>query len=488
MTVGHVIPFGEWLPDLPAHQNPGALIARNVIPEAGGYRSLNSPEAFTNALASACLGTFWLQASDGTVYTFAGTSTGLHRLTDVTWNDVSGSSAPYNAVEWEFTKFGDRVIAANIGDPLQAFDIGTDTVFKDLPGGPPQAARIATVRDFVVIGDIAGLGPHWVQWCGFNNSEIWTPSLATQSDRSELFGRGGRVMRIVPGEYGVIFQEHSITRMDYTGPPVIFQIDEVERKRGTPAPGSVLWTGRHVFFFGWDGFYHFDGRGTESISHNRVSRWFERNADGASFTKMRGAVDRVNRLLIWAFSNDASSPFNDRLLIYNWAANRWSYAEVDTEIIDEYVSPGYTLDELDLVLGNIDDNSISVDSTAYQGGDINLQVFTPEHRTATFSGEPLPATIDTKEISSQRGTGLFCNAVEPQVESNENPTIRIRVGTRRRLADVPSFTTARAVNGINGEVNVRVNSRYMRFRAEIAGRFEHATGVLAHIADRRARR
>ena len=488
MLRANSVPFGEWLPDLPEHENPGAIIARNVIPEIASYRSLNSPKAFTNALAKACLGTFWLQATDGTVFNFAGDANALYRLTDVTWNDVSGPSAPYNADSWEFTKFGDRIIATSIGDPMQCFDVGVDTDFKDLPGTPPQAARIATIRDFVVVGDISGLGPHWIQWSGFNNSEIWKPSLATQSDRSELFGRGGRVMRIVPGEYGVLFQEHSIARMDYAGPPVVFQIDEVERKRGTPAPGSVIWSGRNVFYYGWDGFYHFDGTKSDPLSHNRVSRWFERNIAPPALKTMRGAVDRLNRLILWAFSTDGVTPYNNRLLIYNWAADKWAYAEIDTEVIDEYVSPGYTLDELDLVLGNIDDDSINVDSTTFQGGDINLQIFTPAHETATLSGDPLPATIDTKEISSGQGARIYCNSIEPMIESPEAPQVRVRVGSRNRLGETPIFSPAKGTNGINGEVSLRANARYMRFRAEIDGPFRHATGVSARVAPRRSRR
>ena len=32
------LPFGEWLPDLPDHINPGATQARNVFPAVNSYR------------------------------------------------------------------------------------------------------------------------------------------------------------------------------------------------------------------------------------------------------------------------------------------------------------------------------------------------------------------------------------------------------------------------------------------------------------------
>ena len=398
-TQANVIPFAEWTPDLPKYNNPGALVALNCIPELTSYRTLNSLASFSNALGDVCVGTFWAQDSNNVVFNFAGDADALYRLdAGTTWTDVTRLvGGGYAADNWDFTKFGDRVIAVNIADEPQFYDLDTSSEFDDLPGSPPNAARIATVRDFVVLGDVDGLGPNYIQWSGFNNSEEWTPSIRTQADFQELFGRAGRVQRIVPGEFGIIFTEQSIWRMDYVGPPVIFQVDEVERKRGTPAPNSVAWTGGLVYFFGWDGFYVFDGRASQPISHNRVSRWFIQNSDPTAYGSMRAAIDRINRLVIWAFKSSGSASFNDRLIIYNWGADKWSYAEIETQTIDEYVSPGFALDDLDSVLpGGIDADSIPVDSTQFAGGAINIQAFDTSNQASTFDGAPLAATIDTK--------------------------------------------------------------------------------------------
>ena len=481
MTQAQTIPFGEWLPDLPEYENPGALIATNVIPQLQSYRGLNSLSSFTNALANVCLGTFWAQAADGTVFNFAGDINSLYRLSGgTTWVDISGASAPYTAENWDFTKFGERVIATNVADPMQKFDMGTDATFFDLAGSPPQAARIATVRDFIVVGDISSLGPNFIAWSGFNNSEIWdlTGDLSTQTDSQELFGRGGNVQRIVPGEYGIIFQENSIWRMDYVGPPVVFQLDEVERKRGTPSPNSVVWVGGLVYFYGWDGFYVFDGQRSQEISANRVSNFIGQDADTDALDTMRGAVDRRNRLIIWAYRTSTSAPINNRLIIYNWGADKWSLAEVDTQILDEFVSPGFSLDELDtpLPLG-IDLDSIPVDSDQFKGGGINIQAFNDSNEAATFDGAPLTAIIDTKEISGPDNGRIYTNAVRPLIESDTNATTTVEVGSRNRLSDTPSFTLPKALNGINGEANVRVNSRYQRFRVNVSDGFTHGNGV-----------
>ena len=482
MTNPRPIQFGEWLPDLGSVNNPGATVAKNVIPQINGYRELKSLTTFTNALGSACLGAFWVPDAVGEIENFAGDNTKLYKLDDFSaYQDVSRSpGAAYNATRWEFTKFGTRVIAASKSDVLQKFDLGTDTRFSDLAGSPPQGATIATVRDFVMLGNIDSLGPNYVQWSAYNNSEIWTPSLQYQSDFQPLFGRGGTVQRIVPGEYAIIFMEQSIFIGEYSGPPTIFQFDEVDRKRGTPAPNSVIWLGDQCWFYGYDGFYSFSGsRGSEPISHNRVSQWFEAEAATDGLETMRGAIDRGNGLLIWAFRSTTTVEYNDRLIIYNLFADKWSYAEVNTELIDEYVSPGYSLDALDAILPNgIDVDSIPVDSTQYQGGKLSLIAFDPTHTGATFDGPALTGCVETTELSKEDSSATGVNNIRPVIEGGAATSVTIEVGKRNTLRENKVFSAAKAPNAVTGEVNVRQKGRFLTYRANISGGFDKAFGVI----------
>ncbi len=485
MTQAQQVPFGEWLPDLPSHENPGALIALNVVPQQMSYRSLNSLQSFSTALDNPALGSFWANDKDNNIFNFAGDVSKLYNLVSgITWTDISGASAPFAVPDdnaWEFEKFGENILATNGFDPIQKYEMGVDAVFSDLGGSPPPALHIAVVRDFVFLGNIPSQGPNFVRWSGYNNATTWAPSIRTQSDFQELFGRGGAIQRIVPGEYGVIFLEQSIFRCDYVGPPVIWQFDELERKRGTPAPYSVVWSGPDVFYYGWDGFYHFNGQTSTPISHNRVSRWFELNADSGVIGDMRGVVDRRNRLVIWAFKSSGSAAQNDRLIIYNWGADKWSYAEVDTQLIEEYVPPGFTLDELDGPLPNgIDLDSIPVDTDAFTGGFVNIQAFDTSNQSATFTGTPLQAIIDTKEISGPNQKRIMCNSVRPLIEG-PNATVQLQVGKRNTQQSNVTFTAARNQNGINGEFSIRENSRYQRYRLIIDGGFIHGNGAKANI-------
>lgn len=496
-TRSRPVPFGEWLPDLPPLENPGALIAKNCIPEIRSYRDLRSLSEFSDALSSQALGAFWLQISDNTVFNFAGDATNLYTLTNnnSTWSNISRVSPAYSGVtNWEFSKFGDRVIAVDSNNTPQSYVAGTSqTNFEDLAGSPPNAKRIAVVRDFVVLGDLSavGRGPNFIQWSAFNNAESWAPSRATQADFQELFGRGGRVQKIVPGEYGVVFQEHSIYRMNYIGPPVTFQLDEVERGRGTPAPDSVIWTGNLVFYYGHDGFYRFNGQYSEPIGANRVNRWFSDRADLSSLDTMRGAVDRRNRLAMWSFRSSADLDVNDVLIIFNWAANKWSYAELDVQLLSEFVSSGFTLDDpaFDaLYSSDIDGtNQTPFDSEAYFGGVLSLQAFTSANRSATFDGDPLAAEIDTKELIGANNGRMFVNSVRPLINGGPDTGITVSIGTRNLAQNNVSFTLPRSLNSI-GEANIRKDSRYQRYRCTISGGFTHANGVMPVVRQRTGRR
>lgn len=476
------IPFGEWLPDQPALMNPGALIAKNVIPQLKSYRSFNSLSSFSDALTGACLGHVWAKDDNGAVNNFAGDVAKLYRLTGGnTWTDVSG--ATYTADNWDFTKYGDRIIAVNSADNPQKFDMTTDSAFADLTNAPP-AARVATVRDFVMLGDIPSLGPDYIQWSGYNNSEFWTSSIARQSDFQKLHGKGGRVQRIVPGEYAVILSEQSLNIATYVGPRPIFQIDEVENARGTPAPNSVVWTGQRVFYYGWDDFYMFDGQQSYNLGANKVARWFRQNAAQDAMSSMRGAIDRANRLIMWAFKSSASNTLNNRIIVYNWVNKRWAYAEIDTEILLEFVSPGYTLDDLDTIFADIDGDSIPVDSDLYTGGSLNVGGFDSSHQAGTFDGAALTAVLETAEIASNDQSTVYVDAIRPLVETTSAPNITVSVGHRNLLSENTAYTTPpRSLNPYNGEANIRRESRYQRYRVTIDNTFSHATGVKVSVQE-----
>jgi hypothetical protein len=471
-------PLGEWLPDLPEHNNPGTLVAKNCIPQLVSYRSLRDLQSFTNALDGPCLGAAWIRDSNNVVSNFAGDMTKLYRLTSGTWNDVSDAGG-YNSVNWQFAQFGDFILATNISNNLQIFNLLTGTNFRDTAGSPPRAARIAVVRDFVVLGDIDDgvRRPDTVRWSAFNNAEDYEQSQITQSGSQSLRGQGGEVRQIIGGEEGTIWHENSITRMRYIGPPFIFRFDRIERSRGTAAPMSVVSNGAIAFFYAHDGFYSIalsGQQGASPIGHNRVNRWFLNEVETSEIINMRGALDRENNLAMWAFKTSGSLDNNDRLLIYNYQSDKWGYAVIETQVISEFVSQNLTLDELDPVLpGGIDVNDFSVDSTSFIGGSFRVIGFDGQNRAATFSGENLPMCIDTKEYS-QDDTFMFITDVRPLVEADGD--VNVTPIVRDRIIDTPVTLSPALMNDL-GICDVRLRSKYVRFRLTTQADVRHANAI-----------
>ena len=466
-----IIPFGEWTPDLDTLSVKGMSVAKNCVPSPDGYEQLRALESVTGALTGACLGASWFADTNGVVKVFAGDATKLYLLTNTTWGDESKGGGYTAAVNWEFAQFGDRVIAVDYGQAPQYFDMTTSSTFLDLPGSPPKAKHIATVGDFVVLGNLYDTDdkPNWIRWSGFNASEKWTASLATQSDAQELF-TGGAVQKIVgsAGGQAVIFQERAIRVMTYEGPPRIFRIDVAEDS-GTPAENSVCVSGNKIFYYGWDGFAVFTlGGGSQVISDNRVTKWFQTNCPDV--TTLRGVVDREAQRVIWAFSTGGST--NDRLLIYDWSINRWSYAEANTEVLFEFATPGYSLDAIDAIVPDIDAATVSFDSRVWLGGAITLGAFDTSHKAATFTGTPLDAVFETGELASD--TRLFINRMRPLVTGYGSMTAQI--ASRSTLSSVASFGSASSLNSA-GEFTTRANSRFHKFRLTVTGGFTRAMGL-----------
>lgn len=465
------IEFGEWLPDQTDLENPGCVEAHNVVPRVAGFGQLRDLKAFTGALNSACLGAAWFSDLSGNAVNFAGTADRLYKHNSVTtaWDNVSRSATYSTAVSWNFEKFGARVVAVDIGNSTQYYDMGSSTIFANLSGAP-SARYIATIRDFLVLANISSY-PNRVQWCGFNNTALWTPSLATQAGYQDLLGAGGDIQGIVPGEYGTIFQELSIWRMSYVGPPTIWRLDEVERGRGTPSPKSICYYGSNVFYYDWAGFHAFDGQTSTPIGHERVDKWFGDNC--GDVLTIQGAVDRANGLILWGFKSAASSPYNDRLLIFNFRVNRWSWGEVTTQWLSEKRAAALTLDQLDVPLPlGVDLNSIAMDSRAFSS-DINMQAFNGSGVACTFEGDPLPASLETKELAFDNHYA-DTNACLPLVDGAD--TVRVMFGRRSRQTESVTYSNQISLNRI-GEACKVVSAKFQRFRLEITGGFDYARGV-----------
>ena len=475
-----MIPFGEYAPDRPDFNNSGgATIAKNVLPAPDkSYRSLSSQSAVSGALTARCQGAFAAQQADGVVALFAGDVSKLYKFdtSDASFGDVSnGTYSVVTDENWEFTQFGTTVIAVAGGENPQAWTLGSSSAFADLGGSPPTARHVAIVRDFVVLGNTAG-GTNQVRWSAIGDETSWSTSATTQADQQDIKGPGGWVQKIVGGEYGTIFLEHEIHRMTYVGSPLVFRFDLLEKTRGTPYPGSVAALGRDVFYISDDGFYVWNGTSSTPIGTDRVDKTFFADLnDGHARARISSAIDPIEKAVMWVYPSTTSSGNPDKAIIFNYSLNQWSHAEFDSEILVRMMSPGYRMETLDNVSGNLDTLAHSLDSRIWTGGELLLQTFDTDHKLASFTGTALDAVIETGEFQPLPGRRSMINRVRPIVDGS-NQTTTIQMAPRNVGSDSLSFETAVGTN-TTGDCPVRVNGRYHRVRCNISDGFDFAQGV-----------
>jgi len=476
MRSNQTLKFGEWLPDLPALDNPGATIAENVIPHLDSYRQMRELAATSSALTAYCRGAAAYSDKDGNSEIYAGDATKLYRIASETWADKSGATYTTGAEDyWRFVKWGEAVIATNYADAIQTKAFGAGTNFAALGGSPPKARHIGTVRSFIVLGDLND-GTHYpskIAWSGQNLETSWGSNPATQADSQLLAGDGGAVMAVTSGDIGVIVQERSIWEMRYEGPPTVFRFDETAPGIGTPAARSVVRYGATIFFLGNDGFYRYDiGKGPQRIGDKKVDNWFFDRADKELYYRMVGAIDIVNAKVVWSYSAGAGTPAE--LIIYDWTTGRWSYAMQEAELIFAGRSPGTTLEGLDSISASIDALEITLDSPQWAGGALALWGFDTAHKSGTFTGTPLTARLETTELASPDGSTIFTNGARSLVDGSG--AVTLYAGSRDLLTNTYAYNAGVGQNAI-GEHNFRLAARYMRFRTDITGGFDHAIGV-----------
>ena len=458
------VPFGEWLPDIPDHLNKGATTATNVFPAAVSYKPFKTSQQKSNALDSQCFGAFSTKDNSANVYTFAGTKSKLYKLSGETFSDVSQASTTYNAGAdnfWSFSNFGTTVVASNGEDDPQKFVVGTSSAFADLGGSPPIFTFSAVIRDFLVVGRIKTV-KNRVQWSGINDVETWT-SGTKQSDYQDL-ADGGEVTGIVGGEYGYIFQENQITRMDYVGGTTVFRFSVISKNRGAIFAKAITQVGKRVFFYAQDGFFEIDGETIRPIGQHKVNDYFESNLSAGYQQNIIASTDPLNHLAIWSYpSTAATTGIQDRLLIYNYSVNRWSIVELGAEMIFLQFSEAYTVDTLDNVSNSLDDLNVSFDSRYWLGGVVNFAGFDSDHKLIQFDGATLAATIETGEIEPVPGRRSTVTMVRPIVDG----TSTARVTSRARAADSGTSTSYASLQ-TNGDIPVRSSGRYHKVGVAIA--------------------
>ena len=411
---------------------------------------------------------FMLETGD-TVGTYQGTTT-------------TAAGAYSTGTFWDFDAYGDLIIGTNYVDNPQYADMSTGGRFADLMTDF-KARTVATIRDFLVFGATTdstdGAKPERIRWSALGDIKDYTISATTQSDFQDTPG-GGAVKRIFGGEYGVALFDHAIYRINYVGSPNVFQFDEIETERGLYASGAAAQNGSIIYYLDSDGFYAFDGSRSQPIGNERVDRWFWSEFDATYQDRISCAIDHDRKSVCWSFPaqvNTSGKP--NRILIFNFEVNRWSYAEIDHDMIIPLNSSAFTLEDLDNLYSDVEDAPVSMDARIYFEGSQVLGVFDSFTLNANV-GEPLTAVIESMEKQPVADRRAHMTEVWPL---NDGATTSVEVGVRNRQADSYSWSSPVTVNA-TGFCPVNAEGRYFRLRQTLTGNWTISQGANTKVKGR----
>ena len=173
---------------------------------------------------------------------------------------------------------------------------------------------------------------------------------------------------------------------------------------------------------------------------------------------------------MWSYPSAAgnnSNTQNDKILIFHIASNRWSIVELDHEIIIDYLSPGFTLEELDdypaAGTDDIDAITVSFDSAVFIGGLRSVGAFSTDHKLGSFNGPTLAAEISTAEQELAPNNRTLVTHVRPIVDTDD------ATGTlsfRNKVSDSVSTTASSSIHS-TGTMPFHKSARYFKFNLTI---------------------
>lgn len=492
-----IIPFGEWLPDLPDLNNPGLITCLNVFPAAGGSYTPVPGLAFAASAAAigTVLGATYARDAANNTYTYAGDASALYVQSNQTFNNatrlsVSNSAvvayAVANADVWEFASWGQTVLATNGTDYVQQISLGA-AHFVNLTAAP-KARHIAVIKDFVVLGNVSDSAANVqrVRWSGINNSSLWSADATTLADFQDLPGEGGWVQKVVSGEQGYIFQERAIWRMTFVGSPLIFQFDKIHDAIGAYAAQGVANYENLIYFLAQDGFKVFDGSNITPIGEGKVDATFLADLDVNYLYNVRAVVFAQLKCVFWQYPGIGNNSGRaNHIMVYSWAYNRWARIDLpgalaNVDLIAVSSAIGYTLEGLDAVSTNVDLLPFSLDSRQWTGGALSFSAYIGDN-LYYFNATPLDAEVETGDMClMQIESGVLMNRAQVNevwpVTQGVGADVTVAIGLRDNVQEASVLGPDIAPNA-DGFVEASDEGRYHRFDMKLTGPWEQIQGL-----------
>lgn len=354
------LPFGEWLPDQKSFLNAGLSRVDGLVPIYENYYVAPQPNVISLAIPQFVYGLGSIPTGALTWTSYAGTTSKIYEISSVgVITDRSGAAyATPDAVSGsQFSTYGQNVIETRYTAPPNILLAGAGAFTPLHSGTFAPAGRFAfSVRGNLFMANCsvpapydavpAGANPQLVAWSQSDAPRFFGgPRVDPQyvgSDYQQINNDYGQVTGAVGGNYGLVFQQRAIVRVD--GPPYTFQ--EVSRGKGCRSPNSIVQQDQDTYFWGESGpsLLEYGGQLLKSdqvtvLGSRKIARSIIDNvttfseisvAPGFNPIEISGASDAANRLIFWAYPGGAG--IGDFVVVYNIDEKRFSFFRLNAPL------------------------------------------------------------------------------------------------------------------------------------------------------------
>ena len=243
---------------------------------------------------------------------------------------IVGVGTPINAVDWTLDNWGETLIACPLNGPIYEWNPTTgNPIALVIPEAPtindgmfvamPQRQIIAWGSTFTGIKD-----PLLIRWCDVNDYTAWTAAITNQAG-SYRIPKGSRIVQCIQGpQQGLIWTDLGLWAMQYSGPPYVYQFNEIGTGCGLIGRKAATSMGGVVYWMGQSQFYRLSGGGVEPI---RCPIWdvIFQDLDTKNLDKIRIAANSRFGEIAWYYPTKGNGGEVSHYIKYNVNLDQWDF-------------------------------------------------------------------------------------------------------------------------------------------------------------------
>lgn len=260
---------------------------------------------------------------------FASTATGAQTVAG-TVSNTTVVGAPITVSDWTLDNWGSFFISCPVGDGIFQWSPNSGSALASIiPEAPPvndgmfiampQRQIIAWGSTFTGVQD-----PLLIRWSDVNDFNQWI-ALPTNQAGSYRLPRGSRIVGCIQGpQQGLVWTDLAVWAMQYSGPPYVYQFNEIgtgcgliSRKAAGSMNGSVFWMGQSQFFM-------LGSSGVESITCPVWDVIFQ-DLDTDNLDKIRVAPNSRFGEISWFYPTNSNGGEVNAYVKYNIFLKQWDF-------------------------------------------------------------------------------------------------------------------------------------------------------------------